>query len=60
MFLEEPTQQQLILSTRYALYNSDRAIGEYVETACGIKVLTGISEGLQVSEALHFRFLGNG
>jgi hypothetical protein len=42
MFLEEPTQQQLISSVRYALFNIHRDIGEYIETACGIKVSSGI------------------
>jgi hypothetical protein len=37
MFLEEPTQQQLTLSLRYGLFNIDRAVGEYVETAAVLK-----------------------
>ena len=42
MFLEESTQQQLILSVQYALFNIDCAVGEYVETARGVKVSTGM------------------
>jgi hypothetical protein len=42
MFLEASTQQQLISSVRYALFNINRATIEYVETACGIEVSTGI------------------
>jgi hypothetical protein len=37
MFMEEPTRQQLILSLRYASFNIDRAVGEYVETAVVLK-----------------------
>jgi hypothetical protein len=37
MFLEEPTQQQLTLSLRDALFNIDRAVCEYVETAAVLK-----------------------
>jgi hypothetical protein len=38
MFSEEPTQQQLTLSLRIALFNIDRAVGEYIETAAVLEL----------------------
>jgi hypothetical protein len=53
MFLEELTQQQLTLSLRYALFNIDHAVSEYVETAAVLKFR---QEGEGVSRATTTRF----